>query len=120
VLGHMTTFGGHPVCCAAGMAAMKVLLKEQWIAEVPAKEALFHHLLQHPAIKSVRSKGLLMAIQLEDAETVIAVLGRCLEQGLFSDWFLFAADCIRVAPPLSITEPEIEKACNIILSALAV
>jgi acetylornithine/succinyldiaminopimelate/putrescine aminotransferase len=120
VLGHMTTFGGHPVCCAAGMAAMKVLLKEQWIAEVPAKEALFHRLLQHPAIKSVRSKGLLMAIQLEDAETVIAVLGRCLEQGLFSDWFLFAADCIRVAPPLSITEPEIEKACNIILSALAV
>jgi len=119
VLGHMTTFGGHPVCCAAGMAAMQVLLNEQWIAEVPAKEALFHALLQHPAISAVRSKGLLMAIRLRDPETVIAVLSRCLEQGLFSDWFLFAADCIRVAPPLSITEDEIRQACNIILNALS-
>lgn len=118
VLGHITTFGGHPVCCAAGMAAMQVLLREQLIQQVAAKEQLFHTLLVHPAITAIRSKGLLLAIELESADKAMQVLSACLHKGLFSDWFLFAANCIRIAPPLTITEEEIKTACNMLLSCL--
>jgi acetylornithine/succinyldiaminopimelate/putrescine aminotransferase len=118
VLGHITTFGGHPVCCAAGMAGMQVLLDEQMIAGVEQKSQLFHKLLKHPSIKAVRSKGLLMAIELESPEQVISTLQQCLDKGVFSDWFLFAPQCIRIAPPLTISEDEVDKACNIILSCL--
>lgn len=118
VLGHITTFGGHPVCCAAGMAAMDVLLRESWIQDVAQKEALFHSLLKHKGIKAVRSKGLLIAVQLESPEHVIQLLRRCIDNGIFSDWFLFAADCIRIAPPLTITKEEIEHACKVIVENL--
>ncbi len=118
VLGHITTFGGHPVCCAAGMAAFEVLLHEEIINNVAAKAAEFHRLLVHPAIKAVRSKGLLMAIDLGEFDLVLAALASCLANGLFSDWFLFAPGCIRIAPPLTITKEEINKACGIILAAL--
>ena len=118
VLGHITTFGGHPVCCAAGMAGMLALLEEEWIEEVAEKERLFHELLQHSSIKSVRSKGLLLAVQLADSEQVLSLLQRALEKGLFSDWFLFAPDCIRIAPPLTITHEEIRHACSVLLSCL--
>jgi acetylornithine/N-succinyldiaminopimelate aminotransferase len=118
VLGHITTFGGHPVCCAAGMAGMKALLSEDMMDDVPAKEALFHSLLKHPKIKAVRSKGLLMAIELENGEAVMVALQNCLQKGLFSDWFLFAPHCIRIAPPLTITEAEIKHACQVLLSCL--
>jgi acetylornithine/N-succinyldiaminopimelate aminotransferase len=118
VLGHITTFGGHPVCCAAGMAGMEALLKERLIETVAGKEALFHTLLRHPAIKAIRSKGLLIAVALESPEHVIQMLQRCLDNGIFSDWFLFAADCIRIAPPLTITEEEIAHACKVILDCL--
>jgi len=119
VLGHITTFGGHPVSCAAGLAAFNLLLEEQVIAKVAQKEELFLSLLKHPAIKDVRSKGLLIAVQLDSAETVQTVLNRCLAEGVFSDWFLFAPDCIRIAPPLTITEAEIRQACSILLSSLS-
>jgi len=118
VLGHITTFGGHPVCCAAGMAAFHVLLNEQLTETVAAKEKLFHALLVHPAIKAIRSKGLLIAVELESADKAMQVLSACLAKGLFSDWFLFAANCIRIAPPLTISEQEIKIACDIILSCL--
>jgi acetylornithine/N-succinyldiaminopimelate aminotransferase len=118
VLGHITTFGGHPVCCAAGKAGMEILLREDIIGQVAAKEALFRELLVHKKIKTVRSKGLLIALELESAETVIATLSACLEKGLFSDWFLFAPECIRIAPPLTISEDETRKACGIIISCL--
>jgi acetylornithine/N-succinyldiaminopimelate aminotransferase len=118
VLGHITTFGGHPVCCAAGMAAFKVLLENNIVEEVAAKEQLFLSLLKHPSIKAVRSKGLLMAVVLEDAAHVQATLGRCLENGLFSDWFLFEPKCIRIAPPLTITEAQVRDACQILLNSL--
>jgi acetylornithine/N-succinyldiaminopimelate aminotransferase len=118
VLGHITTFGGHPVCCAAGMAAFKVLLDERITLGVPAKEKLFRSLLQHESIKTVRSKGLLIAVELDTAEPVSETLKRCLDKGLFSDWFLFAPGCIRIAPPLTITDEEIAEACGIILSCL--
>jgi len=118
VLGHITTFGGHPVCCAAGKAAFELLLKENIIEEVTVKEQLFLSLFEHPNIRAVRSEGLLIAVQLESADACLKTLTQCLERGLFSDWFLFAPDCIRIAPPLTITEDEIRKACEIILSAM--
>lgn len=118
VLGHITTFGGHPLCCAAGMAAMNVLLKEQLIETVAEKEKLFHTLLKHPAIKVIYSKGLLIAVELVTPGYVMQVLQRCLQKGLFSDWFLFAPGCIRIAPSLTISKEEIEEGCNILLSCL--
>ncbi len=118
VLGHITTFGGHPVSCAAGMAAFHALLDENMVAEVYEKEQLFLTLLKHPKIKAVRSKGLLMAIELESSEQVITALQACLRQGVFSDWFLFAPQCIRIAPPLTITNDEIKKASEVILNCL--
>lgn len=118
VLGHITTFGGHPVCCAAGSAAFSVLIDENIIEGVTGKGELFQRLLQHPEIVAVRGKGLLIAVQLRSPEMVMKVLGGCLEKGLFSDWFLFAADCIRIAPPLTITEEEIRIACAVLLQCI--
>ncbi len=118
VLGHLTTFGGHPLCCAAGLAAFEALLQEAVISGISPKEALFKSLLIHPEIVAVRSAGLLMAVQLQSPEAVQQTLKRCMEAGLFSDWFLFAADCIRIAPPLTISEAEIRQACAVLLRCL--
>jgi acetylornithine/N-succinyldiaminopimelate aminotransferase len=118
VLGHITTFGGHPVCCAAGLAGMKALLDENLVNGVAEKEQQFLSLLKHESIKQVRSKGLLIAVQLDTAQHVIDTINRCLEKGIFSDWFLFAPDCIRIAPPLTITAEEIEHAAKTLLSCL--
>jgi acetylornithine/N-succinyldiaminopimelate aminotransferase len=118
VLGHMTTFGGHPVICAAGMAGFKVLLEENLVEGVQAKGQLFHKYLQHPAIKAIRSLGLMMAVEFESFEVNKKVIDRCIEKGLLTDWFLFAPECLRIAPPLIIREDEIKKACEIILEAL--
>lgn len=118
VLGHMTTFGGHPVCCAAGLAALTALLEENLVEQVPAKEALFHKLLVHPQIREVRSCGLLMAVELSDNTSVLRVLKAGMEQGIFSDWFLFADNCIRIAPPLTISEEDIHTACSVLRRCL--
>lgn len=118
VLGHITTFGGHPVSCAAGMAAMKVLLEEEWINEVKVKENLFRSLLIHPKIKSVRSNGLWLAVEFESFEINKKIIDACIEAGVFTDWFLFASNCMRIVPPLTITENEINNACKIILEVL--
>ena len=119
VLGHITTFGGHPVSCAAGLAMLEVLLEGDLIAQVPQKEAHFRRLLVHPAILDVRSAGLLMAVELRSAEDVRSTIHRCLENGVLSDWFLFNDRALRIAPPLSIGEEEIEMACATILDALS-
>jgi len=118
VLGHITTFGGHPVCCAAGMAGMKALLDEGLTDDVAQKEHLFLSLLKHPAIKSVQGKGLLIAVALSSQEMVLKTLQACLKKGLFSDWFLFAPECIRIAPPLTITHDEIHFACKVFIESL--
>lgn len=139
VLGHITTFGGHPVSCAAGKAAMEALLEERMIETVFEKEQLFLSMLQHKAIKAVRSKGLMIAIELESFEFVKDVIAACIgtnafqqqeEQaidqansdavviGVFTDWFLFAPNCIRIVPPLMISTQQIQQACNILLSAI--
>jgi len=118
VLGHITTFGGHPVCCAAGMAGMHALLDENMIDSVTAKGDLFRSLLVHAEIKAVHSIGLLIAVELSSPQRVIEVLQKCLTKGLFSDWFLFAPQCIRIAPPLTIRDEEITEACATLLSCL--
>lgn len=118
VLGHITTFGGHPVCCAAGMAAMKVVLKEIVFDEVYKKEFLFRELLQHPKVKAIRSRGLLIAVEFETEELNKKVIAHCIENGVLTDWFLFAPNCLRIAPPLNISEKEIKKACKVIVAAL--
>ena len=117
-LGHITTFGGHPVSCAAGLAALKVLTNSDIIQSVSQKAELFKKSLVHPKIKDIRHAGLLMAVELNDFEEVKKVINSCLEKGLITDWFLFNDRCLRIAPPLVITEPEIKKACNILLECL--
>lgn len=115
VLGHITTFGGHPVSCAAGHAALQVLLKEALAEAVPQKEQLFRSLLHHSKIKAIRSFGLWMAVEFDSFETNKKIIDRLLESegtGVFTDWFLFAASCFRICPPLTITEDEIKKACG--------
>lgn len=118
VLGHITTFGGHPVCCAAGKAAFEVLLQENLIEYVEAKGALFELFLNHPAIKSISRKGLIMAVEFESFEQNKRIIDKCLELGVFTDWFLFGSNYLRIAPPLTINEAEIEAACTIILKAI--
>ena len=117
VLGHITTFGGHPVCCAAGMAAMKVLLDEKLIDTVKEKEKLFRSLLVHPKIKAIRSFGLWMAVEFDSFETNKKVIDASIAGGVMTDWFLFASDCLRISPPLNISEEQISKACDIVMMA---
>ena len=118
ILGHITTFGGHPVCCAAGKAAMDVLLEEELIQQVHEKEILFRSLLQHPLILSIRSRGLMMALEFKSFDRCKQVIDRCIEKGVLTDWFLFAPNCLRIAPPLTISQEEIRQACEIILEVL--
>jgi acetylornithine/N-succinyldiaminopimelate aminotransferase len=116
VLGHITTFGGHPVCCAAGMEAFRVLLESHF--NVDEKEKQFKSLLQHPEIKSVRSFGLWMAIEFDSFNTCKKIIDKCIEEGILTDWFLFASNCMRISPPLTISENQISQACKVIIKAL--
>lgn len=121
VLGHITTFGGHPVCCAAGLSALKVLLEEPWMAQAQAKGDIFKSRLSaHPLVKEVRGTGLLLAVELGSAERVQNLLHNLLTlpTGVMSDWFLFCDTAFRISPPLSITEDEIEDVCSILCKAL--
>ena len=130
VLGHISTFGGHPLSCAAGLAAFKLLLnenqvsgdsknlkalQENLISAVAEKENLFQELLVHPSIKKLRTAGLLIAVEVENFETNKRIIDACIRDGLLTDWFLFASNCLRIAPPLTISKTEIEEVCRIIL-----
>jgi acetylornithine/succinyldiaminopimelate/putrescine aminotransferase len=118
VLGHINTFGGHPVSCAAGLAAFKVLLQEKIIDGVNAKEKLFLSLLKHPLIKTINSRGLMMAAAFENFETNKKIIDALIAEGVFTDWFLFAANALRIVPPLNISNKEIEIACKKIITVL--
>ncbi|MEL6393758.1 MAG: aspartate aminotransferase family protein [Bacteroidota bacterium] len=118
ILGHITTFGGHPVSCAAGLATLRTLLAEDIIEQVAAKEKLLHQYLVHPLIKDLRSCGLWAAMELADFDQVQHVIAYCLEHGLIVDWFLFNNRSVRIAPPLVITKEELKYACGIIIEAL--
>lgn len=118
ILGHITTFGGHPVSCAAALATLETLLQTDHIAEVASKEQQFLTRLKHPKILDVRSAGLWMAVELASFAEVQAVIDSCLERGLIADWFLFNSRSVRIAPPLIITPAEIDWACDVLLAAL--
>ena len=118
ILGHITTFGGHPVSCAAGLANLEVIIEEELVKDVSVKESLFRKHLQHPEIKEVRGMGLMLCIQLSSFEQVENVSRRCVENGIIIDWFLHCDTAMRIAPPLIITDNEIQKACATIIEAL--
>jgi acetylornithine/succinyldiaminopimelate/putrescine aminotransferase len=119
VLGHITTFGGHPVSVAAGLATLRVLLDTDLMAQAPEKGALFRDLLAlHPAIREIRSAGLWLALDLGSWSAVQRVIQHCISRGLITDWFLFNDQSLRIAPPLTITEEEVRWACEVLLEGL--
>ncbi|MBK0403933.1 aspartate aminotransferase family protein [Adhaeribacter sp. BT258] len=118
ILGHMTTFGGHPVSCAASLATLEVIQQENLLAGVASKAELFKEKLQHPAIKQIRNCGLMMAAEMESFEILKPVIDQAILDGVLTDWFLFCDNSMRIAPPLTISETEIKAACEIILNAI--
>jgi acetylornithine/succinyldiaminopimelate/putrescine aminotransferase len=119
ILGHITTFGGHPVSCAASLSALQVIVREKYHLQAQEKGSLFQSLLKHPKIKEVRGIGLMLALELSNFEMVQKVIHLCIEKGLISDWFLFCDNSLRIAPPLTISEEEIREACRILLEAIS-
>ncbi len=117
VLGHITTFGGHPVCAAAALAALEVLVDID-AEDILAKEEMFRSKLKHSSIHQVRSKGLLMALDFANVDLNMKIIKKCIEKGVITDWFLFAPHCMRVAPPLNITDHEIFTSCEVILESI--
>lgn len=118
-LGHITTFGGHPISCAAGLASLKLLVEKDWIEKVEQKSLRFVKALEnHPAVKEIRAAGLLIAIDLKDREKAKKILYLLLDEGIITDWFLFQPTSFRIAPPLPITNEEIDWATERIRKAL--
>ena len=119
ILGHISTFGGHPVSAASSLATLRTVLDDKLMADVIKKEALFRSLLVHDKIKAIRSKGLMFAVEFDSFEVVKPIIDKAIDLGVITDWFLFNDYSMRIAPPLIITEEEIKEACNIILQACA-
>ena len=117
-LGHITTFGGHPVVAAAALATVKEVLNSDLIEQTIHKEKLIRNLLVHPLITEIRGKGLMLAIMVETDEMANNVIKNCIEKGLLLFWLLFEGKAIRITPPLTITEDELYKGCNIIIEVL--
>ena len=118
-LGHITTFGGHPVSCAAGLAALEVMSEENLPAQVEEKSRRFREkMLAHPLVKEVRGEGLLLAVELGNAEKVQQFFHNALQLGVAVDWFLFCSTAFRIAPPLTITHEEIDEVCKILQRCL--
>ena len=119
VLGHITTFGGHPVCCAAGLAAMKFLQDNMVVEDVERKGAMFVELLKdHPAVKEIRRSGLLMAVELGESAKLYRLMDYFIEEGILSDWFLYCDTAFRISPPLIITDDEIRNCVALIRKCL--
>ncbi len=118
ILGHISTFGGHPVSAASSLATLQTILNDSLMDGVQEKEALFHQLLQHSRIKEIRSKGLMIAVEFESFALLEAIIKNLLALGVLSDWFLFCDNSMRIAPPLTISTEEIKIACNKILQAI--
>ncbi len=118
MLGHITTFGGHPVIASAAHATLKELLNTSFMDEVGGKAELFRELLVHPKIKSIRGEGLMIALEFDSKEYVLEVISKSMNKGLILFLLLFAGECLRITPPLTISKEEIRKGCKIILSVL--
>lgn len=111
-LGHITTFGGHPVCCAAGLAALNYIQEHDLATQAEPKGALFEALLRdHPAVREIRRSGLLLAVELGSSERLFRAMALLKEAGYLSDWFLFCDTAFRISPPLTITEEQIRECC---------
>ncbi|MBI2269157.1 MAG: aspartate aminotransferase family protein [Bacteroidetes bacterium] len=117
-LGHITTFGGNPVCCAAGLATLQTIVTEKLVNDVEKKHDLIIDHLKHPLIREVRSKGLLIAVEFESFELNKRIIDACIQKGVIVDWFLFNMKSMRIAPPLIISVEEIKKACHTILDCM--
>ncbi len=118
VLGHITTYGGHPLSCVAGAATLKEIVSKKMHLSADKKGQLFKKLLKHPKIKEVRGEGLLLAVQFSTEEETKNVIARCVDNGVITDWFLFNSSAMRIAPPLIISDKEIRHACSVILDSL--
>jgi acetylornithine/succinyldiaminopimelate/putrescine aminotransferase len=118
ILGHMTTFGGHPVSCAASLATLEVIQQEKLLDGVQEKAELFIENLKHPAIKAIRNCGLMMAAEFDSFEILKPVIDQAIADGVLTDWFLFCDNSMRIAPPLTITKTEIVSACHLIQKAI--
>lgn len=118
ILGHITTFGGHPVSAAASLATLQVIREEQLLPQVEEKAQLIKSLLVHPSIKAIRHQGLMMAVEFESFDLLKRIIDRAIGLGVITDWFLFCDDSMRIAPPLTITKEEIFQACHLILQAI--
>ena len=119
VLGHITTFGGHPVCCAAGLAALNYLINNNIVEQVESKGARFEERLKsHPRVLEIRRSGLLLALELGKPEYLYRLMEIFKEEGIMSDWFLYCDTAFRISPPLTISEAEIEECCTIIERSL--
>ena len=117
-LGHITTFGGHPVTCAAALGGLQALLNEKIVDSVLEKEAFIMSKLQHDIIKEVRSSGMMMAVELTKRKYLKHVVNNCFEHGALIDYFLFNNKSFRLAPPLIYTLKQLDKACDILLRAM--
>jgi acetylornithine/succinyldiaminopimelate/putrescine aminotransferase len=117
ILGHITTFGGHPVCAAASLANLLEIKNNELYKDVEEKANLFKSLLKHPKIKGFRNKGLMMAVQFDSFEILKPIIDKALELGVLTDWFLYCDNAMRIAPPLIINDSQIKEACEIILKA---
>ena len=118
MLGHITTFGGNPVCCASALATLKVIEDEKILEQVEEKGKLFEKLLHHPKIKEVRRIGLMFALDFESPEIVNRIVLKAKELGVICYWFLSHPNSFRIAPPLTITKKQIEESCETILKAI--
>lgn len=118
ILGHITTFGGHPLSCAASLATLEVITQDNLVAEVEAKGQLFRSLLKHPTIKEIRGIGLMLAIEFESFEVLKPIIDKGIELGILTDWFLYDNKSMRIAPPINITEAQIHESCAIIIKAI--
>jgi acetylornithine/N-succinyldiaminopimelate aminotransferase len=118
MLGHITTFGGHPVSCAAALASLNAIIDEHLVEGVERKAQLFRQYLQHPKIREIRGIGLMLCLQLDTFEQVERISKNCAENGVIIDWFLHCETALRIAPPLIISEAEIATACKVIIAAI--
>ena len=118
-LGHITTFGGHPVCCAAGLAALDYIVENRLAEKAEAKGALYESLLaDHPQVKEIRRSGLLLAVELGSSDKMFAMMEMFAREGIMSDWFLYCDTAFRISPPLTISEDEIRDSAHIIRKCL--
>jgi acetylornithine/succinyldiaminopimelate/putrescine aminotransferase len=118
MLGHITTFGGNPVCCASALATLNVIAEEKLIEQVEKKGKLFEQYLNHPAIREIRRIGLMFAIDFDSAERVNAIVNDAKNNGVICYWFLSHPNSFRIAPPLTISESQIKESCEVILKAI--